>query len=120
MTVPDLPAGATGHVLSPDGLRLHYQVHGAGARTLVVPLACCTLPDLAAGMGRIRIVGYDPRGRGRSDAVTADGRLGVDADVADLDRLRAALGLERIAHRACARAPCASLRAGGPSRGQPN
>jgi proline iminopeptidase len=48
-------------------------------------------------MGRIRIVGYDPRGRGRSDAVTADRRLGIDADVADLEHLRAALGLERIA-----------------------
>ena len=96
MTLPDLSAGATGQVPTADGLRLHYEIHGSGERTLVVPLACWTLPDLAAAAPDTRIVGYDPRGRGRSETAAANTRLGVDADMEDLDRLLDALGLERV------------------------
>jgi len=97
MTLPDLSAGATGTVSTADGLRLHYEIHGSGERTLVLPLACWTLPDLAAAVPGMRVVGYDPRGRGRSEAVAADTRLGIDADTDDLDLLQSALGLERVA-----------------------
>jgi proline iminopeptidase len=95
MTTPDPPA-ASG-VSSADGLRLHCEVHGAGEATLIVPLACWMLPDLAAALPGLRAVGYDPRGRGRSDPVAADTRVGIEADVADLEHLRATLGLERMA-----------------------
>ncbi len=96
MTLPDLSAGATGHVSTADGLRLHYEIHGSGERTLVLPLACWMLPDLAAVAPATRIVGYDPRGRGRSETVAADTRLGVDADTEDLDGLLDTLGLEHV------------------------
>lgn len=96
MTIPDRAATA-GTVLTAGGLRLHYEIHGAGDPALVVPLACWTLPDLAFALPGLRIIGYDPRGRGRSDPVVADTRVGVDADVADLEQLRVALGLERLA-----------------------
>jgi proline iminopeptidase len=101
MTPPDLSLGATGTVLTADGLRLHYAIHATSdwpaERTFVVPLACWTLPDLASALPPLRVAGYDPRGRGRSDPVGAHTRLGIDADVDDLEFLRAALGLEQMA-----------------------
>jgi proline iminopeptidase len=80
-----------------DGLSLHYEVHGAGDTTVLVPLACWTLPDVASLLPGLRIIGYDPRGRGRSDAVAAGTEVGIEADLADLEHVRAAVGLERVA-----------------------
>jgi proline iminopeptidase len=86
----------TGTVRTSDSLGLHYEVHGAGDTALLVPLACSILPDLASLLPGLRIIGYDPRGRGRSDAVAADTALGVEADLADMEQVRAAVGLERV------------------------
>ncbi|HTC24861.1 MAG TPA: alpha/beta hydrolase [Gemmatimonadales bacterium] len=94
MTRPEQPSAGT--VVSADGLALHYEIHGAGDPTLVLPLACWTLPDLAQTLPGFRIVGYDPRGRGQSAPVAADTAIGIEADVADLERLRTAVGLERM------------------------
>lgn len=87
----------TGTVRTRDGLSLHYEVHGGEGATLLVPLACWTLPDIALLLPGLRIIGYDPRGRGRSDAVAADTEVGIEADLADLEQVRAAVGLERVA-----------------------
>jgi len=71
--------------------------HGAGpAGTIVVPGASWMEHDLEPLVGAQRLVFYDPRGRGRSSPVPPGGELSLERDVADLEELRVALGLERM------------------------
>ncbi|HEV8242069.1 MAG TPA: alpha/beta hydrolase [Thermoanaerobaculia bacterium] len=70
-----------------------------GERTLVVPNGWYLLDELAPLQARgRRIVVYDPRHRGRSDAVEDPAELarGIDADVDDLERVREHFGLARF------------------------
>jgi pimeloyl-ACP methyl ester carboxylesterase len=80
-----------------DGTRLHCELAGSGRTAVLIPLACWTLPDLLPLAGGRRIAAYDPRGRGASDAVSSGDQLGLAADVADLEAVRAALDLPQVA-----------------------
>src|SRR4051794_5999985 len=56
--------------VTPDGVRIHYRVAGAGSDVVIAPFALYhgdSLDKLAVGR---RVVTYDPRGRGKSQAVT--------------------------------------------------
>ncbi|HEX5387674.1 MAG TPA: alpha/beta hydrolase [Gemmatimonadales bacterium] len=96
-------------VTTPEGLTLRVESiagpHGDGAAgdrpddaaaAVVIPLASWTMPDLAPLAEGRRLIAYDPRGRGGSDPVGVSERVGFDADVADLETVRAAFGLERM------------------------
>jgi pimeloyl-ACP methyl ester carboxylesterase len=83
-------------IATPDGLELRVEQAGAGERALLAPLACWTWPAVAPLADQFRVIGYDPRGRGGSSPVDMSTPFGLDADVADLEALRAALGLDRI------------------------
>ncbi len=63
----------------------------------MVPAASWVLEDLAPLEAHSCLVGYDVRGRGRSSAVTGDTPFGLDQDLEDLEVLRKARGLERMA-----------------------
>ncbi len=81
---------------SADGVRLYYRVAGSGDEVVIAPFALyhgTALDRLAAGR---RVVTYDPRGRGKSAAVTPD-NVSRDLLLADLDAVRRAVGAERIA-----------------------
>lgn len=88
-----------------DGSRIYVEVAVPAARgrqgpaadtTLVVPLAVWFAPDLAPlALGRT-VAFYGLRGRSRS-APGDPPRIGIDADVAELEAVREALGLERVA-----------------------
>jgi proline iminopeptidase len=82
-------------VTATDGVSLAVRVVGAGERTLVVPSASWVAADLEPLAADRRVLFYDIRGRGRSDAVTDD-LLGIERDVADLEALRAHFELERL------------------------
>jgi len=90
-----------GFVTTGVGPRLYFRSVGSdvGERTLVVPNGWYLLDALAplAAGGR-RIVGYDPRHRGKSDAVEDPAELarGIHADVDDIERVRQHFGLERF------------------------
>jgi proline iminopeptidase len=84
-------------VTTPDGVRLRCELAGSGGTAALIPLACWTLPDLLPLAAGRRIIAYDPRGRGASDAIGPGGRLGLEADVADLEIVRAALDLPQMA-----------------------
>jgi proline iminopeptidase len=84
-------------VTTPDGVRLRCELTGSGAAAVLLPLACWTTPDLLPLAAGRRVVAYDPRGRGASDAIGPGARLGLEADVADLEAVRAALNLPRVA-----------------------
>jgi proline iminopeptidase len=84
-------------ITTPDGLRLHCERAGSGESPVVMPLACWTLPDLLPLAQGRRLAAYDPRGRGASDPVGMSEQFGLEADIADLETVRAALGLSRMA-----------------------
>ena len=78
-----------------DDLELYVRTKGSGPTTIVVPGASWMEHDLGPLLAEHRVVFYDPRGRGRSSPV-GDAELSLQRDVADLEELRAALGLERM------------------------
>jgi proline iminopeptidase len=80
-----------------DGAELHYSVRGDGP-ALLVPSSIGTAPydqQLAPLADFLRVVCVDPRGAGRSTGRAAD--LTFDVLAADLDAVRADLGVERVA-----------------------
>jgi pimeloyl-ACP methyl ester carboxylesterase len=91
------PAVVEGHVTTNDSVRLYYRIVGDGSETVVVPMALYleTLLTPLARPGR-RLVFYDPRHRGRS-ARGELARVSLDRQIEDLEQLRAALGIERMA-----------------------
>lgn len=89
--------GSEGHVVVEPGIRLYYRVLGEGPDTVVIPAATWwsrQADRLARGR---RVALYDPRGRGRSDSIADNVPVGFDAEVGDLEALRGALGIERMA-----------------------
>jgi proline iminopeptidase len=92
-------AGATqgGYVTTGDGVRLYYQRVGRGPQVVVVPARLFLAADFARLQTPERtLVFYDMRNRGRSDPVRDTTTLTVQQDVADLERLRQELGIERM------------------------
>jgi len=82
-----------------DGLELAFEQVGSGERVLVVPARAWLARDLdhlAERWPGWTLVFYDLRGRGASSAIEDEGRLGIERDVRDLERLRAALAIERM------------------------
>jgi len=78
------------------GVEIAYRVVGRGEPTVVVP-AGTIVGDVEPLAARHRVVLYDPRGRGRSTRYGPELAVSLEHDLADLEALRAALGLERIA-----------------------
>lgn len=79
-----------------DGVTLYYRVAGDGEEVVIAPFALYhgdVFDRLAAGR---RVVTYDPRGRGRSQASPLD-RVTLDFLLADLDTIRTAVGAEQVA-----------------------
>lgn len=94
---PAAAARAEGSVTTDDGERLHYTMLGEGPQTVVIPLGFYLEEAFAplAEDGR-RLVFYDPRCRGRSGCADP-ARASLDRSIADLEQLRAGLGIERMA-----------------------
>lgn len=89
------PEPREGFVTTDDGVDLYYVEKGSGEDVLVVPVALY-LEDLLEPLaeGR-RVVFYDPRHRGRSGAGDLENAT-LDQQIADLETLRAELGLEKM------------------------
>jgi pimeloyl-ACP methyl ester carboxylesterase len=90
---------AAGYFTMPDGIRLYFEQVGSGDQTILVPARLFLRRDLAvpplAAAGR-RLVFYDMRNRGRSDAVADHTTLTIGQDVADLETVRGLLNAERV------------------------
>jgi proline iminopeptidase len=86
----------SGYITTDDGIRLFYRSVGTGGTTIIVPVALyleeALLPLAAADR---RLVFYDPRARGRSDAGDR-ARITLDRQIADLDAVRAGLGVDSM------------------------
>ncbi len=82
----------------PDGIRLFTRTLAgptAGAPTLIVPNGVIVLDDLVPLSRTHRVIAYDLRNRGASDASPA--ATGIPGDVDDLAHLIATLGISRCA-----------------------
>lgn len=85
-----------GFTTTPDGVRLYYRIAGSGDPVVIAPFALFhrkALDPLARGR---RVVTYDPRGRGKSQAVAPD-KISLDHLLIDLDTVRRAVGAEKTA-----------------------
>ena len=85
-----------GRIPTHDGIELDFVRKGKGEEVLVVPSASWLGADLDPLSEQRTVVFYDLRGRGRSTAVHDESLLGLEHDVADLECLRAELGIERM------------------------
>lgn len=98
---PDSPSETRerleGYVSVADGVRLYYVEKGSGPEVLVAPMAVYLEPHLLDELSKSRrVIFYDPRNRGRSDAAPLS-EVSLDIQIADLEALREALGLEQMA-----------------------
>lgn len=84
-----------GYLSTEDGFRLYYRVIGDGLETVVIPSACFLWADLAPLAQGRRLIFYDSRGRGRSDAITDDSQIWTDYEVRDLESVRQHFSLEQ-------------------------
>lgn len=76
---------------------LWYHLVGDGPDTVLVPLGTWLEDSLAPLGDRHTLVFYDPRHRGRSHPLRDSTDAAFDGDVADLEAVRTALGLSRVA-----------------------
>jgi pimeloyl-ACP methyl ester carboxylesterase len=86
-----------GFVNAGDGARLYYVEKGTGPDVLVAPVALYLEPHLLDELAaKRRVIFYDPRNRGRSDAADVSS-VSLDRQIEDLEALRKALGIEKMA-----------------------
>jgi pimeloyl-ACP methyl ester carboxylesterase len=89
------PAPAEGKIDAGGAGGLWYHVVGNGRDTVLVPLGAY-LEEVLSPLARNHVlIFYDPRRRGRSDTFTDTTLSSFDADVQDMERVRAALGVSR-------------------------
>jgi len=79
-----------------DGLRLRYCTLGTGTDVVLIPGACWLDVDWEPLVSGRTLVFYDSRGRGGSDMVTDQTKLGLRQEVQDLEALRQHLGLRQF------------------------
>ncbi len=92
---PSEPEGP-GFVAMSDGTQVAYERIGQGSEVLVVPMRAFLAAPLASLADGRQVILYDPRGRGASDPADTLA-VSLDRNIADLEELRAALGIERMA-----------------------
>jgi proline iminopeptidase len=90
------PQATEGFVAADDGVKLYYVSRGSGDDVVVAPMAIYLEDHLAPLAKNRRIVFYDPRNRGRSDAADLS-TVSLDRQIADLEALREGLGIEKMA-----------------------
>lgn len=94
-TADGLPVDS-GFVTTDDGLRLFYRTIGDGSLTMVIPVGFYLEDALRplAGVDR-RLVFYDPRARGRSEAGDRS-RITLERQIGDVEAVRRGLGIDSM------------------------
>ena len=82
------PAAQTAYLSSFDGTRLSYTTMGNGPETVLIPGRLFLLPDFQRLAKGRRLIAYDMRNRGQSDAVTNMANIGLQQDADDLEAVR--------------------------------
>lgn len=76
-----------GFIMTSDGVQLFYCLVGTGPDTVIVPAATYLSQKFARFSPGRTLIFYDPRNRGRSEAVSDTTHLGIQYELADLDEL---------------------------------
>lgn len=93
---PVAGAAPNGRVMASDGLMLHVRRRGVGEPVILV-FPDAVLWDAFDGYeGPGTLIGYDPRGRGRSDPLARATAVGLEADVGDFERIAERLALGKL------------------------
>lgn len=83
-----------GQVVTDDGVRLFYREMGEGDGVLVAPVGFYLEPYLLEALAKNRrVIMYDPRNRGRSEAASLE-FVSLERQLQDLENLRVALEIE--------------------------
>jgi proline iminopeptidase len=85
-----------GYVTTEDGVRLFYRKVGAGAETVLIPYGFQLFDDFKRLARGRTLIFYDMRNRGRSSAVADGGRITIQDDVTDLERIRQHFRLKKV------------------------
>jgi len=83
-------------VVTEDGVKLYCRTVGEGEQTLIVPLATYHADRFDPLARSRRLILYDPRGRGRSDAVGTSA-VSLEYQLRDLEAVRQNSGAEKVA-----------------------
>jgi pimeloyl-ACP methyl ester carboxylesterase len=86
----------SGYVTTPDGVKLYYQEVGSGTETVIVPGRLFLIKALSRLAKGRRLIFYDTRSRGLSDAVHDSNRETIMDDVRDLETVRAHFGVDKV------------------------
>jgi len=92
--------GSEGRLEVGPGVAVWFRVVGAGPTVVVVPVTGNDRDLVGLASPQRTIVFYDVRGRGRSDAV-GEADAGFASEVADLEAVRQAFGIERFSAVGC-------------------
>jgi pimeloyl-ACP methyl ester carboxylesterase len=93
---PAKPHVTEGYITTEDGVRLFYSVVGTGSRTVILPGRLFLMPTLRSLARVRRLVFYDTRARGKSDAVHDPARETILDDVRDMEAVRKGVGAEKV------------------------
>jgi proline iminopeptidase len=85
-----------GYVVMEDGVRLYYKSFGEGPNVLIIPMAAYLEDVLQPLADDRRVIFYDPRNRGKSDAGELD-NVSLDQQIEDLEMLRKQLEIPQMA-----------------------
>ena len=80
---------------TPDSVRLYYRIAGDSGPTVLAPFALYHGNSLDSLATEFRVVTYDPRGRGQSDAVPP-GKVSLNHLLLDFETVRQAVGAEQV------------------------
>ena len=78
-----------------DSVRLYYRIAGESGPTVLAPFALFHGNSLDSLAPEFRVVTYDPRGRGQSDAVPP-GKVSLNHLLLDFETVRQAVGAEQV------------------------
>jgi proline iminopeptidase len=90
-----------GAYVTVNGAKLWYESEGSGEALLLIPggpgLAHYFHPYFSVLANTVRVISFDPFGRGKSDRANSPNEYTFSRDVEDIEGLRMALGLGKIA-----------------------
>ena len=86
-----------GYISVEEGVRLYYRTVGVGPNTVIIPSARSLAADFESFAQEHRLIFYDSRGRGGSDAIVDESLVWTDYEISDLEAVRQHFGLEQMA-----------------------
>ncbi len=87
-----------GFLTTADGVRLHFRTFGEGSKSVVFPNGMHLIDDFQRFADSRRLIFYDVRNRGKSDAIADAAKLarGIHNDVDDLETVRRHFGIGKL------------------------